>query len=82
MARKIRLSARNLAAYFATAIFSAAFEIAYEACDVMSPASTNLVSAIPVLRVMTFACLDGDAPLSKGRKAFMVCTTPTTLILN
>ena len=79
IARNKNPSALYSAAYFATAIFSAAFDMAYGAWLERPDFNTSSVWPIPLLRVMTFLVVPRRR---RGRKALMVCTTPTTLVLN
>jgi hypothetical protein len=72
-------SALYSAAYFATTIFRAAFEMAYGAWLGRPAFKTASLSPMPLLRVTTFLA----APCRRrGRNELMVWTTPMTLTWN
>lgn len=69
----------NSAAYFATTIFAAAFEIEYAGKYGDSDCNVQSRSPAPELIVITFLIVPARR---RGRKALMVCATPMTLVSN
>ena len=79
IARKVKPSGSSAAAYSATSMFSAAFEIGYCGFLLNPDRTITSMSASPVESVTTF--LIGPARRS-GRKALIVCATPATFVRN
>lgn len=79
MARKVKPSSRRLTAYSATSMFTAALEIGYCGFTLRPEMRTTSVAASPVEIVMTFFVWPARR---RGRKALIVCATPTTFVRN
>lgn len=81
-AKNKKFSSLNLAAYFAVAILTAAFDTAYGAANSKPVLRANSVSPAGELIVMTFARDVCEAFRRSGKKTLIVLITPRVFTLN